>query len=104
MATEAHLPIPSSIPKAPLSQPASSSGNAYRSQAWYRAYMDALFETDRTRMAERIRRAEHLIVFRERELLASPASHPEQRALGNALHALRALRTCFGIDKGTTAR
>jgi hypothetical protein len=59
--------------------------------------MDALFETDRKRVGERIKRAERLIVYRERELLGEKPGSQEQRALSNALHALRALRSCFGV-------
>ncbi len=99
MATEAQIPLVSDVPKSSPS-PAVS----YRLQPWYVAYMDALFETDRTRIGERIKRAERLIVFRERELFSSRAGLPEQRALANALHALRALRNCFGIDKGIVVR
>ena len=69
----------------------------HRSQPWYLAYMDALFETDRTRMGERIKRAEQLMVRREHEFLSSKPGSPEQRALASALHALRALRSCFGL-------
>jgi hypothetical protein len=69
----------------------------YRTQPWYLAYMDALFESDRTRMAERIKYAEQLILRRERELFPSRTEMTEQRALAGALHALRALRSCFGI-------
>ncbi len=87
-----HSPIPSSVPQAnaPRTLP-------YRSQAWYLAYMDALFETDRTRVGERIKYAERLIVYRDRELMSQKPGSPEQNALSNALHALRALRTCFGV-------
>ena len=70
-------------------------GALYRSQPWYEAYMAALFEADRGRMAERIRAAEQLILSRERELLAARAELPEQHVLNNALHALRALQACL---------
>lgn len=69
----------------------------HRSQPWYRAYMDALFETDRTRIGERIKHAERLMIRREHEFLSSKPGSPEQRALANALHALRALRSCFDV-------
>ena len=101
MATEAQIPIVSDIPQG---SPGASSSSSYRLQPWYVAYMDALFEADRTRIGERIKRAERLIVFRERELFNSRTGHAEQRALGNALHALRALRSCFEIDKGVAVR
>jgi hypothetical protein len=89
-------PVPS---PASSGLPGSGSSHAapHRSQPWYLAYMDALFETDRSRMGERIKRAEQLIVCRERELLRAKPGLPEQRALANALHALRALRSCFGV-------
>jgi len=78
------------------SQPKTESpGVLYRSQPWYEAYMAALFEADRGQMAERIRTAEQLILSRERELLAARAELPEQNALNNALHALRALQACL---------
>jgi len=72
-----------------------SPGVLYRLQPWYEAYMAALFEADRRQMAERIRTAEQLILSRERELLAARAELPEQNALNNALHALRALQACL---------
>ena len=70
-------------------------GSLYRSQPLYEAYMAALFEADRGRMAERIRAAEQLILSRERELLAARAELSEQHVLNNALHALRALQACL---------
>lgn len=74
-----------------------SAPGSHRSQPWYLAYRDALFESDRNRVRERIRRAERLIITRERELFSLENSFGEQRALDNALHALRALRTCLGV-------
>jgi hypothetical protein len=70
---------------------------AYKSQPWYEAYMAALFESDRERIVESIRRAELLIVHRERELFAGPMDPKEQRALNNARHALRALHGCLRL-------
>jgi len=69
----------------------------YKSQSWYEAYMAALFEADRRQIGESIRRAEFLILNRERELLSGPSDRIEQRALNNALHALRALRGCLKL-------
>lgn len=69
---------------------------AYRSQAWYGAYMAALFEADVARIAQQIRVAEHLIVSREVELFAS-RDDSERHALNNALLALRALAICRKI-------
>lgn len=67
---------------------------AYRSQRWYCAYMAALFESDSTHIAHRIRLAVLLITAREDELLASQSDVPELRALNGARVALRALALC----------
>jgi hypothetical protein len=67
----------------------------YRSQPWYDAYMAALFESDRMRLEEKIRKAEQLILFRERELLGERDDLSEHRALNTALHALHALHSCM---------
>ena len=67
----------------------------YRLQPWYEAYLAALFESDRGQIDERIRAAKQLILSRERQLLNTRAEPAEQRALNNALHALRALRMCL---------
>ncbi len=69
----------------------------YKSQSWYEAYMGALFESDRRQIAESILLAEFLILNRERELPSGPSDRIEQRALDNALHALRALRGCLKL-------
>lgn len=67
----------------------------YRAQAWYSAYMAALCEADRRKVEERIRQAEQLIVYRERELFKACSNPDERRALNNALHALRAFWGCL---------
>ena len=69
----------------------------YRRQAWYAAYMAALFEADRKQIRERIKYAERLMVARERELLSQSSDFSERRALNNALHALRALCSCLNL-------
>lgn len=70
---------------------------SYRSEAWYETYVTALFESDRAQIAQRIRRAEHLIVSREHELFAPFSDTPERRALNNALQSLRALGGCLNL-------
>jgi hypothetical protein len=85
-------PIPSTVQDETDSAPGS-----HRSQPWYVAYRDAVFEADRSRVGERIIRAERMIICRERELFALQNSFGEQRALDSALHSLRALRSCFGV-------
>ena len=69
----------------------------HRQQAWYAAYMAALFEANRKQMRERISHAEQLIQVREQELLMHANDLTEQRALSNALHALHALASCLNV-------
>ena len=69
----------------------------YRREPWYAAYMAALFEADRTQLRTRINHAEQLMLARERELLSESNDFTEQRALNNALHALRALWSCLNL-------
>jgi hypothetical protein len=64
---------------------------------WRAAYQAALFEGNRTLMLIRIREAEALIVKRERQLFNDP-DWKEQQSLVHALHSLRALRMCFGLE------
>ena len=71
--------------------------SGYKSQPWYEAYMAALFESDREQIRESIRRAEVLILNRERELFTCVLDPKEQHALNNALHALRALHGCLKL-------
>lgn len=75
--------------------PVEGAQNLYRTQPWYGAYMAALFEADRNKVEERIRQAEQLIVYRERDLFKALSNTDERRALNNALHALRALWGCL---------
>ena len=70
---------------------------AYKNRPWYEAYMAALFESDRRQISDSIRRAELMIVHRERELFSDDFDAQEQRALNNALHALRALHGCLKL-------
>lgn len=70
---------------------------AYKSQPWYETYMAALFKSDRGQIGEDIRRAELMILNRERELFTGPLEPKEQRALNNALHPLRALIGCLKL-------
>lgn len=62
---------------------------------WHALYQAALFETDRTKISERIAAAEKAIMARERELFAHNGDHIEEDLfLDDALYALRALRSC----------
>ncbi len=90
------LSVASQLP-ANIPQQTESPAASHRSQPWYSEYMAALFETDRRLMAERIKRAERLVVAREREIHLGEPDPREQSALTNALHALHALRVCLGL-------
>ena len=72
-------------------------GILYRSRQWHRAYMEALFEADRSKIGERIRHAERLILAREHELFVIEGDRLERSSLNSALHALHALRACLGF-------
>jgi hypothetical protein len=66
----------------------------YRSQPWYQAYMDAMFEYDASQIPWRPRRAAETIPAREKELLAGRSMLNERRAMLEALPALNALQVC----------
>jgi hypothetical protein len=67
----------------------------HRSQTWYLAYMEALFESDRKEIVMKIQSAERLVALRERELFQQRGpSVSERGALARAAHALRALQSC----------
>jgi hypothetical protein len=60
---------------------------------WHTLYHAALFETDRTKVPQRIAEAENAILERSRVLLMVDADHiEEEQILDDALYALRALR------------
>ncbi|MGA7291466.1 MAG: hypothetical protein WBW53_15935 [Terriglobales bacterium] len=69
--------------------------------SWRALYRAALFETDRTKLPERISNAEHAIVVRGRQLFGSCTDDMEDQALDDALYGLRALESCLGLN--TTA-
>ena len=75
-----------SIPNAPVLP--------HRTQPWYAAYMEALFEYDRARIDGRIYESEAAIRNRERELVAGDVEGAERHALLEARHALAALHSC----------
>jgi hypothetical protein len=72
------------------------------SQSWRELYSAALFETDKSRIPDRIAHAEKAIVNRARELFAAGADTIEEdQALDDALYALKALQSC--LDVGAAA-
>ena len=66
----------------------------YRSEAWFQAYMAALFEVDRKQLAEKIELAKRLIHRREIQVFSQRLSPDERNALNRAFHALQALQIC----------
>jgi hypothetical protein len=61
-------------------------------QSWKQLYQDALFETNRQRIPERIYQAELAMLLREHELeRGAQMGGPEHRALKRALTVLRDL-------------
>ncbi len=65
-------------------------------QNWQELYKAALFETNRSKVTERIVEAERVIAARARDLFKEPADViEEQHALDDALYALHALKGCL---------
>ncbi|MGA7171365.1 MAG: hypothetical protein WBX08_19580 [Candidatus Sulfotelmatobacter sp.] len=70
-----------------------------RADRWRDLYTAALFETDRSRISERIADAEQAIVARARELFSTGNDTIEEdQALDDALYALRALQNCLQLQ------
>jgi hypothetical protein len=68
---------------------------AISNSAWYVLYHAALFESDPSKISEKIAGAENAILCRIEELFQSTADHIEEDlVLDDALYALRALRNC----------
>ena len=76
-------------------------GSTAQTFDWRELYLQALFETDRSRHCARIVEAQRALVRREHELFAN-SDRAEREAVTNALNALYALHTCLGF-KGTAA-
>jgi len=62
-------------------------------RAWRKSYTAALFEIDKTKLAERIAHAEKALALRARELFYAAGDNIEEgQALDDAVYALHALR------------
>jgi hypothetical protein len=66
--------------------------------SWRALYRATLFETDPTKLPERISNAEQAIVARGRQLFGSCVSDAEDECLDDALYALRALKSCLRLN------
>ena len=74
-----------------------------RAMVWHDLYHAALFETDPSKIQQRITDAEKAILARIRELFVVTADHIEEdQILDDALYALRALRNCV-VTQATAA-
>ena len=63
------------------------------SKSWKDLYMAALYETDKSRVSERIANAEWALALRARELFHTGREHLQERqAVDAAIYALHALR------------
>ena len=63
------------------------------SRAWRDLYKAALFEVDKTRLPERMAKAEKAVVLRARELFYAAGDNIEEgQALDDAMYTLHALR------------
>ena len=80
-------------------------------KTWKELYMAALYETDKSRMSERIANAEWALAMRARELFHTGKEHLQERqAVDAAVFALHALRRTVrsaagkkGTDEGKAA-
>lgn len=76
---------------APSSQP----------KVWKDLYVAALLEGDRNRVPKLIAEAESAIAERARELFKTSGDHiEEEQAMGDALYALHALKSCLTAHGG----
>jgi hypothetical protein len=66
---------------------------------WRGLYKAALFETDTSKLPERIDEARKALIVRSRELFeTSPNYDGETEAIENALYALQALENCRRLN------
>jgi hypothetical protein len=75
------------------------------SKEWKELYKDALFETDESRMSERIAHAEWALALRARELFHAGREHLQERqAVEAAIYVLHFLRraTMSGAGRNRT--
>jgi hypothetical protein len=70
---------------------------------WHDLYMQALFETDRSKISGRIRDAGQALANREHELYSIPHCAIERQAVVTAMHSLDALRGCLDLENRPAA-
>jgi hypothetical protein len=70
---------------------------------WKKLYIAALFENDKSKLAEKISRAKAAIVARRRKSMASGGNVRERQVLDTALFSLHALASCFSLTNRIAA-
>ena len=69
-------------------------------EVWRKSYVAALFESDITKLPERIAEAERALVLRARELFQAEGDNiEEQQALDDAMYALTALKNVYKCNR-----
>jgi hypothetical protein len=71
---------------------------------WRELYIAALFEKDKTKLAERIATAQLAICAKRQKSILSGNNVQERQALDNALFSLYALATSFAITPRSTGK
>jgi hypothetical protein len=62
---------------------------------WKTLYRDAILETNKSAVPQKVSEAEQAVLARGRELFYSIGTREEQESLEDALYALRAFRTAW---------
>jgi len=70
---------------------------------WRNLYLQAVYETDKSKIGMRISEAERALLSREHELFIEIPDPVEREAVNAALHALSALRTCVWASSKISA-
>ncbi len=71
---------------------------------WRELYLAALFESDKTKIPERIAEAQLVIDARRRKLFKAGDDTNEKQVLDNALFSLHALASCLAITPRIPSR
>ena len=75
-------------------RPWNPSGDMTMTYSWHESYKTAVFETDWTKMQERLKSAERAIKQRQHVLSMDHGGTPQERqAIANALNGMKCLRT-----------
>jgi hypothetical protein len=70
---------------------------------WRDLYLQAVFETDRSRLRARINLAQPALVLSEHELFADCNGRSEWQAITSAFNGLYVLGTCLALERTSAA-